>query len=231
MWRAIHKTRVEHDKPIIASFSDVAASGGYYVASAADAIVASGTSVTGSIGVFALRPILKGLLDEFGIEAELLMRGQHADLASASLTGPPSDGARERLQRLVLNIYDQFLERVANGRELETAEVDRIAQGRVWTGAQARERGLVDELGGLREAVVRAKLAQGLEPDADVLLVTYPPPRSLVEQLSELLDARIARVTRLQLHIPEPLVRLERFAASLPVRTPLLVPPVLVEIR
>jgi protease-4 len=229
MWRAIRKASEEHEKPIIASFSDVAASGGYYVASAADAIVAPGASLTGSIGVFALRPVVEGLLDEIGVGSELLLRGAHADLGSGSRR--LSDGARERLERIVLDTYDQFLERVADGRELETGQVDAIGQGRVWTGEQAHERGLVDELGGLREAVIRAKLAAGLDAEADVAIVTYPQPRSLPEQLAELFDTAVARAVGARLELPEPLGRIEHLVARLPASTPLLVPPAWVEIR
>jgi ClpP class serine protease len=142
-----------------------------------------------------------------------------------------SDGARERLERIVLDIYDQFVERVATGRELEPAQVDAIAQGRVWTGAQAHERGLIDELGGLHEAVVRAKLASGLEADADVAIVVYPPSKTLPEQIAELLNARIARAVRGQLPLPGSLDRVRRWVEALPTATPLLVPPALVEIR
>jgi len=229
MWRAIRKAKEESDKPIIASFSDVAASGGYYVASAADAIVASGTSITGSIGVFAVRPMLGGVLDKIGVQTEFLQRGRHAVLQSG--TQEWSEGARNRLERIVLDTYDQFLQRVADGRSLETAAVDKVAQGRVWTGRQALEHGLIDELGGLREAVIRAKLAHGLDADTDVALVTYLQPKSLTEQISELLNARIAVGIRSQLPVPDAVVRLEKLFGALPARTPLLVPPVLVEIR
>jgi protease-4 len=229
MWRALRRARERSEKPIIASFSDVAASGGYYVASAADAIVASGTSVTGSIGVFALRPVVEDLLDEAGVGSEQLLRGAHADLGAGSRRLSP--GARERLDRIVLDTYGLFLDRVAAGRSLDRAKVDAVGQGRVWTGEQAHERGLVDELGGLREALVRAKLAKGLDADADVALVTYPPPKTMAEQIADLLNARIARAVRAGIGLPTSLARAERLVSNLPSSTPLLVPPALVEIR
>jgi len=229
MWSAIRRVRAESGKPIIASFSDVAASGGYYVASAADAIVASGASVTGSIGVFALLPIMEDLLANIGVESELLLRGSYADLGGGSR--PMSDGARARLQSIVLDTYEQFLERVAIGRELETAEVAAVAKGRVWTGEQAFERGLVDGLGGLHEAVVRAKLATGLDAAADVAIVVYPPPKTLPEQIAELLDARIAKAARAGFQLPGALDRVRRLVAGLPTATLLLVPPAVIEIR
>lgn len=229
MWRAIRKVRAESDKPIIASFSDVAASGGYYVASAADEIVASGASITGSIGVFALLPVVEGLLANIGVESELLLRGPYADLGGGSR--PMSDGARARLQRIVLSTYDQFLERVAIGRKLETAEVAAVAKGRVWTGEQAFERGLIDGLGGLHEAVVRAKLANGLDAAADVAIVVYPSPKTLPEQIAELLDARLAKAAGARVFLPGALGRLQRLVAGLPTETLLLVPPAMIEIR
>jgi ClpP class serine protease len=94
----------------------------------------------------------------------------------------------------VTSIYELFVDRVASGRSLDRAAVDAVAQGRVWTGAQAAERNLVDALGGLREASRRAKLALELDPDADVALVVYPPPKTLVEQVSELLHGARAQL-------------------------------------
>lgn len=172
-------------KPLIASFSDVAASGGYYVAAGADGIVASPGSITGSIGVFAMRPQLSGLLEKLAIGSATLTRGAHADLQLASR--PLSPASRARLHDEVESIYRLFVRRVAEGRPLDEAGVDAVARGRVWTGAQAAERGLVDELGGLRAAVERAKRLAGLDPDADVLLVAYPKQRTLAQQLDDLL--------------------------------------------
>jgi protease-4 len=191
VWRAAERAQAE-GKPLIASFSDVAASGGYYVAAGADAIVASPGSITGSIGVFVLRPVLASLLDKLEIGHESLTRGAHADLLLASR--PLSEGSRERLRSEVRSIYDLFVERVADGRGLSPDAVDTIGRGRVWTGAQAAGIGLVDRVGGLRTAVRHAKERLALDPDADVALVPYPPPRSLVEQLDDLLKGVRAHV-------------------------------------
>ncbi|MCA9509359.1 MAG: signal peptide peptidase SppA [Myxococcales bacterium] len=232
MWRAISEAKRESGKPVVASFSDVAASGGYYVASAADSIVASGTTVTGSIGVFSLRPLLGGLLDKLGVRTELLTRGEHADFLSS--TRPSSPAARERLQSVVLDIYRLFLERVGTGRSLATEAVDAVGQGRVWTGEQALERGLVDRLGGLHEAVREANRLRGIDEDADAILVAYPPPKPLAQELAELLNARIAAAARASVGLPAlsgPLATLERALASAPPLAPLLVPPAWVEIR
>jgi protease-4 len=183
VWNAVRRAR-EKGKPVIASFSDVAASGGYYVAASADAIVASPATLTGSIGVFAIRPVLGGLLAKLDIGVEAITRGPHADLQLASK--PLSPESRAHMRREVNSVYELFVKRVADGRKLDLARVDAVGRGRVWTGAQAAERGLVDELGGLHEAVVRAKAQLKLDPNADVALIPYPPPRPLAAQIAEL---------------------------------------------
>ena len=214
---------------MIASFSDVAASGGYYVAAAADGIVASPGAITGSIGVYSLRPTFAGLLDKLGIKVESLTRGEHADLLLSN--EPLSKAAQERLQSTVLEIYDLFLDRVSTGRSLSIAEVDAVGQGRVWTGAQAFERGLVDELGGLHTAVRRAKRAQGIDEEADVALIPYPPPKPLVEQLGEIMNLRMAALTHAFIPLPGVLETLRNTLMELPIGTPLLIPPIIVDIH
>jgi len=232
IWRALARAR-EHGKPVVASFSDVAASGGYYVASAADAIVADPGTLTGSIGVFALRPAVGGLLDKLEIGVDSLTRGAHADFLLATERMTPT--ALARLEQSVQDTYRLFLERVALGRELATEKVDAIGQGRVWTGRQALEVGLVDELGGLHTAVRRAKKEIGLEPDVDVALVPFPAQKPLTQQLFDALQGTAARAAQRAagpaIEWPAPLDRLVAFARDLPVGTPLLIPPVLIEIR
>lgn len=230
IWYAIRKLKSgPNSKPVIASFSDVAASGGYYVASAADGIVASPGAITGSIGVFALRPSFGGLLDKLGIKVEWLTRGDHADMLLS--TQPLSEAAQARLQQSVVEIYELFLDRVASGRSLSIAEVDAVGQGRVWTAAQAFERGLVDELGGLHTAVKRAKRAQGLAEDADVALIPYPQPKPLLEQLAEVMDLRLAALARSSVRLPGVLEVLRNRLIDLPEGTPLLIPPIIVDIH
>lgn len=228
IWRAVVSAR-QYGKPIIASFSDLAASGGYYVAAAADGIVSNGGTLTGSIGVFAIRPVLGGTLDKLGIGLESMTRGRYADLLLAG--EPLSEGARARLQGMVLSTYELFLERVAQGREMPIGEVDAVAQGRVWTGRQALDVGLVDELGGLRVAVNRIRRDLQLDPDADVELVPRPAPKQLSEEIAELLDARLARAVREGLPLPGAARVFESWWTELPTDSPLLVPPGLVEIR
>ncbi len=156
---------------MIASFSDVAASGGYYVACGADRIVSQPATYTGSIGVFVLRPILGGLFEKLGVGVEAMTRGEHADLLLASR--PLSPRTRRRLRADVRGVYETFVGRVAEGRELTPEAVDAIGQGRVWTGAQASEIGLVDVLGGLRTAVLeaeeRGRPRRGCRRGADLL--------------------------------------------------------------
>lgn len=227
IWRSLEVAK-QSGKPLIASFSNVAASGGYYVAAGADAILAPPGSVTGSIGVFALRPVLKGLLEKLEINVETMTRGAHADLRIASQPLSPETAAI--LDREIEAIYRLFIERVAAGRELDLQQVDGVAQGRIWTGAQAFERGLVDELGGLSQAVMRAKKALGLDADADVALVPYPEVGSLADQLADTF-----RRVSLEALPASPLKglaeRVHTWFDAAPVEAPALVPPFAFDIR
>ena len=227
IWRALEVAK-QSEKPLIASFSNVAASGGYYVAAGADTILASPGSVTGSIGVFALRPVFKGLLDKLDINVETLTRGAHADLLLASQPLSPETAAI--IDREIEAIYQLFLERVADGRRLDLQAVDRIAQGRVWTGEQALERGLIDGLGGLNEAVLRGKQALGLDAEADVALIPYPEDDSLIAQLTDTL-----RRVSLEVVPDSPLKglaeRVQAWFDAAPVGAPALVPPFVFDIR
>lgn len=227
VWRATQRAR-EKGKPVIASFSDVAASGGYYVACGADRIVSQPATYTGSIGVYVLRPILGGLFEKLGVGVETMTRGEHADLLLASR--PLSPRTRRRLRADVRGVYETFVGRVAEGRELTPEAVDAIGQGRVWTGAQASEIGLVDVLGGLRTAVLEAKSAAGLEADADVVLVSYPLPRPLAQQIADALGASV-RAAVSSLSLPSAVGQLVATLQLLPAGTPLLIPPGLTEIR
>jgi len=227
VWRAT-QLAAQHGKPLIVSFSDVAASGGYYVGCGADAIVASPGSVTGSIGVVVLRPVLRGLFEKLDIGFAAITRGNHADIALS--TQPLSDASRERLRVEVESIYDLFVARVADGRSLTSERVDEIGRGRVWTGAQAAEMGLVDELGGLGTAVRRAKIAAGLDPDADVALMPYPRPLPLAEQLNEALRL-VAVSTGPALPVPPLVRRAAEWLASMSSEAPALLPPFVFDIH
>ena len=225
VWRATQRAR-EKGKPVIASFSDVAASGGYYVACGADRIVSQPATLTGSIGVVVLRPVLAGLFEKLGVGVEAMTRGEHADLLLGSRRLSPR--TRRWLRADVRDAYQTFVGRVAEGRELTPEAVDAIGQGRVWTGTQAFDVGLVDALGGLRTAVLEAKSAVGLDADADVVLISYPPPKSLAEQIADALGASV-RATLPSL--PSTVRQLALTLQVLPAGTPLLIPPGLTEIR
>ncbi|MBW2576920.1 MAG: signal peptide peptidase SppA [Deltaproteobacteria bacterium] len=227
IWRAVEVAK-RSGKPLIASFSNVAASGGYYVAAGADAILAPPASVTGSIGVFALRPVLKGLLDKLDINVETMTRGAHAGIQISSEPLSPETAAV--LDREVEAIYRLFIERVAAGRELDLQQVDGVAQGRVWTGEQAFERGLIDELGGLSQAVSRAKQALGLHADADVALVPYPEAGSLFDQLTDTLR-RVSLEAVPTSSLKGLAERMQTWFEAAPVEAPALVPPFAFDIR
>jgi protease-4 len=221
VWNAT-RSAAENGKPLIVSFSDVAASGGYYVATGADAIVASPGTITGSIGVVVLRPVLRGLFEKLDIGFATLSRGEHSDIASS--LHPLSEGSRERIATEVRSIYDLFVERVATGRNLTPERVHELGQGRVWTGEQALASGLVDELGGLRAATRRAKQAAGLDADADVALIPFPRPKPLVVQLNEVMRATAAAATP-SLPLPQLAKRALEWAASVPDGAPAYLPP------
>ena len=175
-----------------------------------------------------IRPVIDGLLDKLGIGSELLTRGSHADLLAFSR---PLDSAdRDRLREEIGSLYDLFLERVAAGRGMTTSEVDEAGRGRVWTGQQALDLGLVDELGGLRAAVRRAKELAGIDVDTDVSLVPYPAPRPLAEQLAEAFWGSRAEALP-ELSLLGALGRLRAWVTLLPPGRPVLVPPFFVEIH
>ena len=162
--------RLAATKPVIASFGDVAASGGYYVASGARAIYAQPTTLTGSIGVFALRFSAETLLRRLGVNAERL--GPGIGSPSPYLRSTPRE--REIAEKGVEATYRQFLRAVAEGRGKDVTAIEAVAGGRVWTGTDAKARGLVDELGGLVAALKRARVEAGLAPDARVRLLNFP---------------------------------------------------------
>jgi protease-4 len=174
-------------KPVIASMSDVAASGGYWIASPATKIFANRATYTGSIGVVMGRVNLAGTYELLGVNNELLKRGENADIFSDAM--PLRSEQAQLLERNMLVAYDGFLDWVAEGRGMPRDEVAELAAGRVWTGAQAVDNGLVDEIGGLREAVVAARIEAGIRRGRATMLRIYPPHRTLFEQLSRLLAA------------------------------------------
>ena len=159
IWREVILTGQE--KPVVVSMGDVAASGGYYLAAGADKIYAEATSITGSIGVFGTIPNISGLASNVGVNAEQV--GTNKNAVDYSFFEPMSDGFRAYLQEGVANTYQTFLERVAQGRNMELSAVEEIAQGRVWSGTEAQKLGLVDEIGGLEDAIAEAASLAGIE--------------------------------------------------------------------
>jgi protease-4 len=176
MWRELEK--LAEKKPLFVSMGSVAASGGYYVAAPARRIFAMPLTVTGSIGVFYGKVDLSGLLKRIGVNIETLKTAPRAD-AESLYRGFTAD-ERHELEHKVFQWYDIFLDRVARGRHMSKAQVDAVARGRVWTGQEAMDRGLVDEMGGLRQALAAARSSANLADDAPV--AEFPPPdESLLE--------------------------------------------------
>jgi protease-4 len=167
VWRAVVQAR--RKKPVVVSMGDVAASGGYLAAVGADLIVAEPATITGSIGVFALKPDLSGLLEKLSLHRDAQRRGEVAELFS--LTKPWTPAERAAVERMIDAVYQLFVDRVAEGRKLPRERVLELAGGRVWTGEQALERRLVDRLGGLPEAVAAARERAGIPREETVELL------------------------------------------------------------
>lgn len=180
IWRDVVFAR-RHGKPVVVSMGDLAGSGGYYIAAPADKIVAEPATLTASIGVFAGKLVLSGLYKKLGITTDSVSLGSNAGMFSA--TAAFSGAGKSRLETLLDLIYRGFKERVAQGRHMTPDQVEAVAKGRVWTGEEAKARGLVDALGGYRTALRLAKQAAGLAPSAPVTLAVYPKRKSLFETL------------------------------------------------
>jgi len=179
IWREVVEAKKK--KPVIASVSDVAASGGYYISMAADTIVAHPGSIVGSIGVFAGKFAWNKLYDKIGLNKEKIMRGRNADLFSETQKFTPEQ--REILNKFIMDFYDEFITKAAEGRKTTPEEIHKIGQGRVWTGEQGLEIGLVDVLGDFHTAVRIAKEKSGIPVDEPVKLVLYPKLKTYFERL------------------------------------------------
>jgi protease-4 len=185
MWREIKLA--SSVKPVIASMSDYAASGGYYLAVGCDTIVAQPSTVTGSIGVFSVLYDASGFLNnKIGITTDVVQTGEIGDLITFSR--PLTDSERSIWQKRTEEVYDSFTTKAAEGRGMDLDDLLKVASGRVWSGAQAKERGLVDVLGGLDDAILVAAKAAGVEGNFGVR--TYPQyTPSFLEQVIDQLDA------------------------------------------
>ncbi|MGI8917799.1 MAG: signal peptide peptidase SppA [Pyrinomonadaceae bacterium] len=180
IWHAVESAKEK--KPVVVSMGDVAASGGYYIAAGANKIIAQPSTVTGSIGVLAGKPVMKGFYDWIGVSNEYVLRGKNAGLFRETEKFTPDE--RAKFEEWIKNTYyEDFIPKVAKGRNKDAAYVDSIAQGRVWTGSQGKERGLVDEFGGLDRAIEVAKQLANIPADKGVNRVILPYPRTFLQEL------------------------------------------------
>jgi protease-4 len=196
IWRQLMLLRTK--KPMVISMSDVAASGGYYIAMTGDPIVAYPATETGSIGVVFGKPDLKGLYNKIGITKDGVQDGKHADVLSDYT--PLSPDEKQMLQQGIDESYRQFVTKVAEARHRPYEAIEPAAEGRVWLGSQAQPRGLVDQLGGLNTAIDLVKKRAGIPAAEQVRIVTFPPQRSLLDLLlhrpedESLLDSKLRQV-------------------------------------
>ena len=184
IWRELMITRDQKPtRPLVTSMSDLAASGGYYIAMPGQVIVAQPATLTGSIGIYTGKVVVSETLAKVGINTETVTSGKNADIYSPFARFSPEQ--QGKIRESMQSFYDQFVEKVAEARHTTPERIDAIAQGRVWTGRQARELGLVDQLGGLDVAVAAAKQRARIPADEDVEIVVYPPRRSFYQALAD----------------------------------------------
>jgi len=177
IWREL--SMAKQDKPVVISFGDVAASGGYYISCAGDSIFANPTTITGSIGVFGIIPNMQGFFkNKLGITFDGVKTGPYAD--AGTITRPMNENEKKMVQAEIDNIYAVFKKRVADARKKDTVYIDSIAQGRVWTGQRALDIGLIDKFGGLNDAV---QCAARMAKISDYYLREYPEPVNFLDQL------------------------------------------------
>jgi len=226
IWREIRRCAAK--KPVIASCSDLAASGGYYIAVAADSIVADPSTITGSIGVFGGKFNILGLYHKLGLNVETVARGRHADMYSAFRDFTPDEAARFQAQMDI--VYRLFVDHVSRGRRMGKAEVDSVGQGRVWSGVAARRLGLVDHLGGIDAAIAMARAKAKIGPDEPVAIEMLPRVERPFFQrlLAELVSDEDDEETQAML---PPVLRSWLGAVNVPTGVPLTLMPYSVEIR
>jgi protease IV len=195
IWREMNL--LSKKKPLVISMSDVAASGGYYMAMTGDPIVAYPQTETGSIGVVFGKPNLHGLYDKFGVNKDAVQEGKHADIDSDYT--PLSPDERTLLRQGIDESYQDFVSKVANARHRTYQEIEPVSQGRVWLGSQAKSHGLVDELGGLDTAIALLKKRANIPASENVSVDLYPPQRSLIDFLlkrsqNDMLESRLRQI-------------------------------------
>ncbi len=216
IWRAVELANQK--KPVVVSMGDVAASGGYYISASAAKIVAQPSTVTGSIGVVAGKPVIRGFYDWLGISNEYVLRGKTAGMFRE--TEKFSDEERAKFEEWVkITYYRDFVPKVAKGRNKDAQFVDSVGQGRVWTGAQARNHGLVDEFGGLDKAIDVAKQLAKIPAEKGIERVILPYPTTLLQELlsggNENSNTEIEQQRALVAALPEDARRAFRYMALL----------------
>jgi protease-4 len=194
VWRELMITKQERaDRPLVVSMSDLAASGGYYIAMPAQVIVAEPSTLTGSIGIFGGKVVTGGVYGKLGANIQSTSVGRHAEINSP--VRPYNAEELKKLQEQLQAFYDQFVEKVAEARHTTPEKIDAIAQGRVWTGQQAKQNKLVDELGGLDHAIAIAKQRAKIAADADVEIQIFPAPKSFYELVSDTFNGTSSSLT------------------------------------
>ncbi|MCM3906260.1 MAG: signal peptide peptidase SppA [Pyrinomonadaceae bacterium] len=186
IWHAVEAAKQK--KPVVVSMSDVAASGGYYISASANKIIAQPSTITGSIGVVAGKPVMKGFYDWIGLSNEYVLRGKNAGMFRETEKFTPDERAKFE-EWIKTTYYNDFVPKVANGRGKDAAYIDSVGQGRVWTGSQGKGNGLVDEFGGLDRAVAIAKQLANIPADKEVNRVILPYPQTFLQQLLNTADS------------------------------------------
>ncbi len=203
MWHELEA--LDGKKPFIVSMGDTAASGGYYIAMGADRIFAEPGTLTGSIGVVGGKIALEKFYEKVGITTSVVMRGKNSGVLST--TTPFSDSEKEAMQKMLNDIYAQFTTKAAAGRKMDVDKLEKMARGRVYTGAQALQLGLVDELGTLADAIAFAKKSAGIDPDTKLERLDLPKPTSPFETLFGPIDQSGTRLqspgSALLKHLPD----------------------------
>jgi len=180
IWREVVRAQ-DKGIPVIATMSSVAGSGGYFVAMPAEKIVAQPATITGSIGVLGGKFVMRDLYDRLGITWDVVKTGESATMYSSNYEFTPDQW--ERINTWLDRVYDDFTQKAADGRGMTQEQIHEIAKGRIWTGEDALELGLIDAVGGFATAVDLAKEAAGIDPEKDVRIRLYPPKRSFFEML------------------------------------------------
>ncbi len=199
IWREVMLT--QREKPVVVSMGDVAASGGYYISMAAGTIVAQPGTLTGSIGVLGGKLNLKGLYNKVGLTKEIIRYGQNSTLYSDY--GSFTETERERVEKMMKTVYQTFVSKAAEGRRKTFEDIDEIAQGRVWTGKEAKALGLVDELGGLDTALAIAKQKAGFTEEDKLNIIVLPKQKTFFEQLLETMIEEEEITTPFPLHLAQ----------------------------